>query len=512
MSRDVLVALLVALPWLNPLASGPSPAVLPWLLALAATAGLLLLVSLRATSLMAHRSVSLVRRWAQPVAWAWLLAGVVSSVLALLQYAGAAAILSPWVNQTSLGEAFANLRQRNQFASLTNIALAALVWLGIHGHLAGRRQWLLWVFACLLAVGNVASSSRTGLIQLVLLCALPLFWRTWREPVVRRVLLAAGLAYGVATLALPWLAGFELSSHGAFARLHAGDTVCASRLTLWSNVLHLMAQKPWLGWGWGELDYAHYMTFYPGARFCDILDNAHNLPLHLAVELGIPVAVLVCGVVTWLVVRARPWRETDATRQLAWSVLALIALHSMLEYPLWYGPFQMAVGLCIAMLWTTPAQGHVMTGFAGNFRSNRPLAPYLSGLVAILMIAFMACAAFEYYRVSQIYLEPDKRAPAYREDTLNKIRGTRWFGNQLRFAELTLTPLTPANAAQVHALSTGLLHFSPEPRVIEKLLESAAMLGQDDEVSLHRARYRAAFPQEFAKWQAAQDAKSAPVQ
>ena len=57
----------------------------------------------------------------------------------------------------------------------------------------------------------------------------------------------------------------------------------------------LIAQKPWLGWGWGELDYAHFITLYPGARFCDILDNAHNLPLHLAVELGVPLAVVLCG-------------------------------------------------------------------------------------------------------------------------------------------------------------------------------------------------------------------------
>ena len=28
------------------------------------------------------------------------------------------------------------------------------------------------------------------------------------------------------------------------------------------------------------MDYAHFVTLYPGERFCDILDNAHNLPLH----------------------------------------------------------------------------------------------------------------------------------------------------------------------------------------------------------------------------------------
>ena len=114
---------------------------------------------------------------------------------------------------------------------------------------------------------------------------------------------------------------------------------------------HLILQKPWTGWGWGELDYAHYITLFPGARFCVLLDNAHNLPLHLAVELGLPFALLVCGVASLWVWRARPWAETDPVRQLAWGILAVVGLHSMLEFPLWYGPFQIVTLWALALLW-----------------------------------------------------------------------------------------------------------------------------------------------------------------
>ena len=69
------------------------------------------------------------------------------------------------------------------------------------------------------------------------------------------------------------------------------------------------------------------------------------------------------------------------------------------------------------------------------------------------------------------------------------------FKQQVRFAELTTTPLTPANAVRVHSLALTLLHFSPEPRVIEKLIDSAELLGQPDEAEFYRARYRAAFVQ-----------------
>jgi O-antigen ligase len=492
------------LPWLNPFAPGPTPAVIPWLMAVGATGGLILLESLRTALRQKPPDKGFFREgWAFPMACACTLAGVVSSVVGLMQYFGVSTMLEPWVASTAPGEAFANLRQRNQFASLTNLSLAALVWLVTTDRVAPHRTWLALLGAALLAAGNAASSSRTGLLQLFLLCLLCGVWGTWRQPLVRRVLLVAVLIYMLALSALPWLAGFELQGQGALARLREGDAGCSSRITLWSNVLHLIAQRPWLGWGWGELDYAHYMTLYSGERFCHILDNAHNLPLHLAVELGIPIAMLVCSLVAWLVLRARPWGESDPTRQLAWSVLALITLHSLLEYPLWYGPFQMAFGVCAYLLWISrqrhvpawrPQAGVATTGVHAN---------YFLTATAALMMALAACAAWEYHRVSQIYLPPVQREAAYRENTLEKIRDTYLFRHQFDFAALSLTPLTPANALQIYTLSSELLHHSPEPRVIEKVIESAVMLRRDDDALLHLARYRAAFPSDHARWRQA---------
>ena len=498
---SVATFFLILLPWLNPFAPGPTAAVVPWLVALAATAGIILAAALRA----APERGSLAQRWARPAAQAWVVAGLISSVIGLLQYFGAAAALGPWVSQVSLGEAFANLRQRNQFASLTNIALAALVWLGVgmHGRFAGHHRWAACAAACLLAAGNSASSSRTGMLQLALLCALCLVWGGWHRPAARSVLLAAVLAYVLAILALPLLAGFDLSGHGMVARLSASENACASRITLWSNVLTLIAQKPWFGWGWGELDYAHYMTLYPGERFCDILDNAHNLPLHLAVELGIPLSLLVCGVSTWLVLRARPWGETNPTRQMAWSVLTLILLHSMLEYPLWYGPFQMAFGLSVYLLWATRLRpAHALRPAANSKPMAAGIQYFQATLGAVLMTA-VAYAAWDYHRVSQLYLAPERRAATYRDDTLEKTRDTWLFRQQFDFAALSLTPLTRENALHIHDLSNQMLHFSPEPRVIEKVIESAVMLGRDEEALLHLARYRAAFPENHAQWRSA---------
>ncbi|MDR3454477.1 MAG: pilin glycosylation ligase domain-containing protein [Rhodoferax sp.] len=199
--------LLIALPWLNPFAPGSSPAAVPLLFSWACAAGLLALCSRLSNRDFCGRLVT-------TAAWAWLAAGLLSSVMGLCQYFGAGASLLPWVNQTELGEAFANLRQRNQFATLTNMALAALLWgvatgrldgrragpprarpapsggsdpheVGERGGNGARRAGLAWAAAALLMAGNAASSSRTGLLQLLLLCALAWLWGGWRQPAQR---------------------------------------------------------------------------------------------------------------------------------------------------------------------------------------------------------------------------------------------------------------------------------------------------------------------------------------
>lgn len=497
-STSLLLAAALLVPWLNPVAAGPSPAVLPWLITLFCTLVLAMVWVVCRASRVAPDLRTL-------VVWTWFVAGLISCCIALLQYFGVSAELDPWVNSARLGEAYANLRQRNQLASLTNVALAALIWMTLNDSEAAcaKAGWTRCVpilFAVVLLVtGNAASASRTGMLQLLMLCLLSVFWKNWRQRHVLVVLAAAVAVYTLAALLLPQLAGLDPSIYGMAARLLAGDEACASRTTLWSNVLHLIAQKPWFGWGWGELDYAHYITLYGGPRFCGILDNAHNLPLQLAVELGIPVAVVVCGGFVWWVLRQRPWRETDSTRQLAWSVMAVILLHSMLEYPLWYGPFQVAFGLCIGLLWQTGARSKSAVAGSRSIRSN-PLPRLFQTLSAIVLIVVVSYAAWDYRRVSQIYLTPQERDAAYREDTLAKIQSSWLFADQVRFAQLLLTPLTRDNALWTFNTATELLHYSPEPRVIEKIIESAVMLGRNDEAVAHLARYRAAFPEDYARW------------
>jgi len=115
----MLAAVALMLPWLNPVAGGPTPAVTPWLVSAACLASLCLLV--------AHSDI----RWEATIRSSWLLAALISSVLCLLQYFDLSSALNGWINTPSPGVVYGNLRQPNQFATLVNMGLIALVCLAL---------------------------------------------------------------------------------------------------------------------------------------------------------------------------------------------------------------------------------------------------------------------------------------------------------------------------------------------------------------------------------------------
>ncbi len=450
-----------------------------------------------------------------------LLAALLGGVVGLLQFFEGDLGWAPWIHVSTPGQAIGNLRQRNQQATLLALGAWALLWwvarlqawgAGLPAQ-RGARRWLPLLLAALvpwalvlLAVSGAATASRTGALQWLLMPGLLLLWRRSCGALALAVgglgvLLYLLAAWGLPQLLLDWTG---VRMEGLFLRLTDESHPCSSRLALWSNVLQLIALRPWTGWGWGELDYAHYITPFAGERFCMLLDNAHNLPLQLAVELGLPLALLLCGLLLWALLRARPWREAAAPRQLAWGVLAIVGVHSMLEFPLWYGPFQLATALALLVLlapW--------LAAWAARWRS---VAWVLAAAILLAVPVLGVALVRDYGLVSALYRPVAERPAELRGLTAAEVaRRTRFFRAAAEFAELTTTAVTPANARQMHGLALRLLHYSPEPRVIEKLIASARLLGLTDEAALHSDRYRRAYPQDFERWQRGGQSSGEPL-
>jgi hypothetical protein len=55
------------------------------------------------------------------------------------------------------------------------------------------------------------------------------------------------------------------------------------------------------------------------------------------------------------------------------------------------------------------------------------------------------------------------------------------FKNQADFAELTTLTVTADNAAEVYLQGLRLMHYSPEARVVQRVIDSAKLLGHDEQ-------------------------------
>ncbi|GKT23978.1 Wzy polymerase domain-containing protein [Acidovorax sp. SUPP3334] len=502
---SVLALVAVALPFLFAHTQAPLSNFWPQM---ASAACALVLAGMAVGAAQAQPARGGLRRWAGWVlAGGLLLAAVLASVVGLVQFFWGDVGASPFIYPSTPGLALGNLRQRNQQASLLAMGAWSLAWtMGrLQAALPAIRRPAVAVAAGVLAAwalvlisaADAATASRTGILEWGVMLGLLVLWRRSLGVFPLAFAATGAMLYALAAWLLPWMLEhwMGVQMDGLFQRLADEGQGCVSRKVLWSNMLHLIAQKPFTGWGWGEMAYAHYATLFPGERFCVLLDNAHNLPLHLAVELGLPITALLCALALWGVWRLSPWRETDPVRQLAWGVLAIVGVHSLLEFPLWYGPFQLATVFALLLL-------------VRRERTGPPLRPGRVGMGA----AALACGAAlalggllvrDYERVSQLYRAVPERDPDYREDTARKVLASiAFFRETAHFATVTTTPVTAQNAAEIHPQATRLLHYSPEPRVIEAVLASAALLGRQAEVDFHTVRYRVAYPQEYARWAA----------
>lgn len=384
-------------------------------------------------------------RLAQGVAAAFfaalVAAGVVGVVIGLLQ------VFAPgWTDgqvlakPTSPGRAIGNLRQPNHLSSLLIMASAAAVWLGASRRAPARPMLAL---LALFIVGVVLTASRTGMVATGLLALwglldrqLPARWR-W-------ALLACPVVYAAAWAGMWWWSSLDAGvAFAAKARLNDGSDISSSRFAIWANTLALVREHPWWGVGYGSFNVAWTFTAFPD-RPRAFFDHTHSLPLQWAVELGLPLALLLAtlSAVAWFaLVRPLGLRARTAMPPTVGAcalIVSALGVHSLLEYPLWYSHFLLPVafawGLGLAAAGTERQTGEALTapGSPGGM-PVRP-SPGLRGAGVAMAVAAVWCSV-DFRLAADVYAPIDPSVPlAERIDT---SQAQPWWGHQADYAEVT---------------------------------------------------------------------------
>ncbi len=410
----------------------------------------------------------------------WVAAGVLSSLIGLVQ------VFAPsWADGVLVarsgfpGRAVGNLRQPNHLSSLLLWSLVALVPLREAGRLATRLALPLGV---LFVVGIELSGSRTGSVGLLLLALWGVADSRLSRP-SRLLLLGAPLFYAGWALALKALQSGAL---GAATRLGETD-VSGSRFGIWRNTLALIAQQPWTGVGFGQFNFAWTLTPFPG-RPVAFFDHTHNLALQFAVELGLPLALLLLALLALALWQA--WRRSlavagaeGAALRAGFVMALLMALHSQLEYPLWYAYFLLPTawmwGACLGAQATDAASAPAAEAASGV----SALALRLPGL---LLVAGALFSLSDYGRVVDIFAPAPSAGPL--EQRIAAGQRSVFFAHHADYAAATTAP-APADALPAFGRAT---HFLLDTRLTQAWAEALADAGE-----LDRARHVAQRLREF---------------
>ena len=258
-------------------------------------------------------------------------------------------------------------------------------------------------------------------------------------------------------------------------RILAGHGGVSHRQSIWLAAWRMFESAPVAGVGYGGFAWKYFLSLgqLPAGLPEEIVDNAHNVLLQVLAEFGLPGGILLMAAAgLWCVPR---FRETVSLYH--WWLLALIAvivLHSLVEYPLWYahflGLFALLVGAADTAVWRLRP---------GRFASAAVAA------AGVLSLWMLGSVFFDYRQVERLGIE----SAAARENKAviveaARISSTSLFGNLIELG-LARTISLDANALDAKLELNGrVLRAYPAPDVAYR--QSALLALQGDVAAAYK--------------------------
>ncbi|MBI3529773.1 MAG: O-antigen ligase C-terminal domain-containing protein [Betaproteobacteria bacterium] len=410
------------------------------------------------------------------LSWFTLAGALVSAAIGLGQLWGISSLLQPFMLPPVTGRIYANTGQPNHLANYLCMGIASLIFL--YGSARVRLAIALVVTMPLLIVLMV-SGSRSIWLFLAALVILAGLHRVLRpSPGASRILLLSIAAFAGFLLA-QWFAGIlvdtsSTSVQAVGARMRSEGMLSPVRFRLWQEAWLMFCDAPLFGQGFRQFPWQHFLLNgqLPPPRAEDVInDNAHNLLLHTMAEFGVAgVAVLLAGIALWL--RSVLRNEFSASMWWVLSLAAILSIHSMLEYPLWYAYF-----LGTAAVVSGASESAATT--IGK-RTGGRMVPVL-----VLLLGWIAVAnIYQDYRTLQsVHRVPQRDAAAQTRSPAAVLLELQQHSLFAPFVELALARTIVLDREQIESkftLNDAVMHFAPAPDVVYRQAVLLALDGQED--------------------------------
>lgn len=280
--------------------------------------------------------------------------------------------------------------------------------------------------------------------------------RAWLIPIVLLVLFFAVNA------AIRWAnLRFQLELGQSAAERMQDANQIAPRLALWKYGWTMFLTHPLLGVGWGEFP-LHQFEFVRELGGVEIANNSHDIFIDLLAKTGLlGMAIVLFSVVCWLVRMLRA-PHTPA-RIFALSLLGVLMMHALVEYPQQYMFYLMPAMLIFGLLETRPVRW-----------VSRSFSYGLYVVLVVLGLASLYPILRDYNR-SEVLYYGSQPAEQYRADPSFLFRAWGEYG------AATLLPMNSQDLATKLAMHRQALALLPGETVLRRYAVLQALAGQSQD-------------------------------
>jgi O-antigen ligase len=319
------------------------------------------------------------------LAWCLVIAGIVNIAIVALQFVVRTGGFIPFLPKLS---SYGALAQSNHFGNFCALATASLIYLHAKERFSSSLFYLMLVsFMMMLSF----SGSRSVWLYLT---ALTILLVVMHAKTVRQEIssIETQRAYRAGLLLIPLFIVVQLFIHYVIPNEYVAlpterllDGVTANtaslRLHFWYDSFRMSLQSPWLGVGTGKFMASTFLLVDLPTTMATkhVYEHAHNLFFHLLAEMGLgAVLIVMAGLFAW--VKSFKWRSLNLETWWLISLLAIIGIHSMLEYPLWFTFF---LGITAVLLGAGEEKFITISFSKGRFQFAR------AGLTMLLILGFV---------------------------------------------------------------------------------------------------------------------------
>ena len=423
-----------------------------------------------------------------------LIGAQLSALIGVLQHYRWSTVLDAVIIHKISTSVYGNLGQPNHFANYISLGLISL-------GLLYQQQRFKWGYVALLAAPLLfvltLSGSRSSWLYLLLVAGLAWWWArrdATQRPLLRySLLLIAGFGIMHLVVQLPFLAGAG-GSINTMQRLFGEGASGGIRLYLWHESWLMLVQSPWLGVGFGQFAWHHFqlLPVLQQGNIVGLYNNAHNLIFQLAAETGVVgLLILFASLGIWLNGLRRATH--DAAHWWAYAVLGVLAIHSLLEYPLWYAYFMAVAAILLGALDET--RYRLELRHAGRLSVVTIL---LLGLVALMQL-FIGFRQLESVLAIRPASSADRDAAARFRDGLVALHGGSLLSPYAELSMASLIGVSDENVAAKLALNTRVMHFVPIAAVVYRQAMLLAQAGQQEQAQTLLEQAIWSYPGDFER-------------